>query len=303
MKWQEIKIITMEPCVETIAGLLHHWGAGGVIIEDPALVRAHIEAGDWELHGFTPEYLEQEHVILKAYYPENAPVTPEAIDEIMRAGGTDCRVEVSMLDEEDWAENWKEYYHVTRIGQRLVIKPSWREYQPEEGDIVITLDPGMAFGTGTHATTRQCLVFLEQTVQKGDRVLDIGTGSGILSIAAALLGAGEVLALDIDPVAVEAANRNAEDNGVKDRMQVQCQDFADFEGDAADVLTANLTGPILARFLPKIAGLIRSGGWLIAAGIGAEQWPAVQAVMQQCGLKPEQVEFEEDWVGVLARRV
>ncbi|MGE5404025.1 MAG: 50S ribosomal protein L11 methyltransferase, partial [Candidatus Saccharibacteria bacterium] len=193
-----------------------------------------------------------------------------------------------------------QYYDVTHIGEHLVIKPTWKEYCPDKNDIVIELDPGMAFGTGTHITTRQCLQYLEQVLKGGERVLDIGTGSGILAIAAVKLGAGEVEALDLDPVAVKVANENFADNKVY--ISAKEMDFNEYQGQPADIILANLTGFVIAEVLDSVTAHLKPGGLLIGAGISQSLWPDLQTAMERSGLQIENTNFEEDWVGVLARR-
>jgi len=302
VEWSEIRVSTEEPCAEVIAGLFHEWGAGGVIIEDPHAIRQHIAQGNWELHGFEQEYLERSSVVIRAFYPAPYTLTSKQIDDLRTVAGNSCHIEVLTVQDEDWASNWKAYYHPARVGRRLVIKPSWESYTPQGEDLIIELDPGMAFGTGTHITTRQCLEMMEISLIPGQRVLDIGTGSGILAIAAAKLGAGEVKAIDIDPVAVEIAQQNIRQNGVESRVTAVHQDLAEFWAPEADLVTANLTGPVLRQLLERLISLTRSGGRMILAGIGREQWPQLQTVMIQKGLILEKTNRDEDWVAVLARR-
>lgn len=140
MEWQEIKVITEEPCVEDIAGLFHLWGAGGVVIEDPGAARAGIVRGEWEAHGFSEDYLAQEQVVIRAYFPTSRPITEIELEEIKVCAGTFCSIEVSVVQDEDWANNWKAFYHTTRVGNKLVIKPSWEDYTLEPGDLVIEID-------------------------------------------------------------------------------------------------------------------------------------------------------------------
>ncbi len=303
VEWCEIRVSTEEPCAEIIAGLFHEWGALGVIIEDPYAIRNHIERGMWDAHGFEKEYLERSSVVIRAFYPAPYRLSSDQIDFLHTTAGETCHVEVLTLKDEDWTHNWKAYYHTTRIGQSLVIKPSWEEYRSQEDDLLIELDPGMAFGTGTHTTTRQCLEFIEVSLAEGQKVLDIGTGSGILAIAAAKLGAKEVTAIDNDPVAVKIAKQNVRQNGLEDQVTVELQDLAGFTGVEFDLVTANLTAPILSRLIDRIVSLTRSGGRIITAGIGREQWLKLRELIEQKGLELEQISEEEDWVAVQVRRI
>ncbi|MGE5415219.1 MAG: 50S ribosomal protein L11 methyltransferase [Acidobacteriota bacterium] len=300
MQWIEITVKTQQQFVEAVSGLMSIWGVGGLVIEDPADARQHIAQGDWDAHGLTADYLDREYVSIKAYFPAEKAISPEDIEALKACGGTDCAVELQAVEDEDWADNWKQYYDVTRIGERLVIKPTWKEYFPENNDIIIELDPGMAFGTGTHITTRQCLQYLEQVMRGGERVLDIGTGSGILAIAAVKLGAGEVEALDLDPVAVRVANENFTDNGVA--ISAKEMDFNEYQGQPADIILANLTGFVIAAVLESITAHLKPGGLLIGAGISQSLWPDLRSNMEKNDLQIENTDFEEDWVGILARR-
>jgi ribosomal protein L11 methyltransferase len=256
----------------------------------------------WDCHSFEQEYLERSYMVIRAFYP--APFAPSArqLEDLRDMAGATCHIDLLTVKDEDWKDNWKAYYHTTRTGRNLVIKPSWEDYSGQEGDLIIELDPGMAFGTGTHTTTRQCLELLEASAVEGRRVLDIGTGSGILAIASAKLGAGEVIAIDNDPVAVEVARQNVRHNAVSSQVTVEHEDLDDFSRPDFDLVAANLTAPVLSSLISRIISLTRPGGGIIMAGIGREQWPDFKETLEKTGLTLDQVSREEDWVAVLARR-
>lgn len=216
MKWAEISIQTSHEATEAVAEIFHELGASGVLIEDPELVNTYIHSGAWDYTDI-PLAEETEVVTVKAWLPtdEDLPSKLEQlrlhIDEMSQfldkgSGVINC----SEIQDEDWANNWKQFFHPERIGEKIVVKPSWEEYTPLDNDIVIELDPGMAFGTGTHATTSMCIQFLEEYVKPEMKVFDVGTGSGILAIAASKLGAKDIQAADYDEVAVDVAKENIE---------------------------------------------------------------------------------------------
>lgn len=302
MNWTEIRVTTKEPCADGVAGLFHLLGAGGVVIDNPSVVRGYIEAGSWDGHGFSDEYLSRDTVIVKAYFPESDQIGELDMEKLRDAAGIGCEIESAMVSEEDWADSWKTYYHVTRVGERIVVKPSWEEHSPAENEIVIELDPGMAFGTGTHFTTRACLELLEDTVKGGEVVLDVGTGSGILAIAAAKLGAGIVSAIDNDGLAVDIARENVRMNGVEGRIGLDTAHFGDYGGPAADILIANITGDVIIALLPQIADHLKPGAVFIGAGINLTQWEILRPALIDSGFTVEKELYEEDWVAVKARR-
>jgi ribosomal protein L11 methyltransferase len=227
------------------------------------------------------------------------------------------------VEEEDWANAWKEHFQVHRVGQRTVIVPGWRQYEPVPGDLVITLDPGMAFGTGLHPTTRLCLIALEERVRPGQSILDLGTGSGILAIAAARLGAGSVVALDTDAVAVQAARANVAANGVQETVRVdqgtlgtgarpahQDRRSPDRRPAAVlptsrpatfDLVVANIIAQVLVDLAPALAAALAPGAPLIASGIINERETDVAAALVAHGLTVEERKAEGDWVLLVAR--
>jgi len=206
---------------------------------------------------------------------------------------------VRRLKESDWRESWKKHFGVQRIGRALVVKPSWTQYRPKAGEIVIEIDPGMAFGTGQHPTTAMCLRALEELVRPGVRVLDLGCGSGILAIAAAKLGATRVLALDIDSSAVRAARENVAANGVAPTVEVR---EGTLDGDEFfDLIVANISGLTLERLAPTLARSLRPGGMLISTGFLEEAVAGVSGGYERAGLTVERLVEDGDWRALIAR--
>lgn len=207
------------------------------------------------------------------------------------------------IKEEDWAEAWKKHYTVSHIGKRLVIKPSWLDYAPRADEAIIELDPGMAFGTGLHPTTRMCLQAAEGRIRPGMTILDVGTGSGILSIAAARLGAKRILALDPDPIAVETATKNAAINHVEDILRVE-RGSVEVVPDSHmyDLVFANILAEIVTELAPALAASLRRGGVLIASGILDYKADGVEDALARAGMKRLEKIQEEDWVTLIGQR-
>jgi ribosomal protein L11 methyltransferase len=235
---------------------------------------------------------------------------------------------VQQLEEQDWADAWKQHYTIQRIGERTVVVPSWLEYDPHPGDVVLRLDPGMAFGTGLHPTTQLCVMLLEHYLRPGCRTLDLGCGSGILAIAAAKLGAVSVLALDTDPIAVAATRENVERNGVAEFVQAaegslgggvalghwlgweqvasrKSQDMEqsdvpyDLRPATCDLIVANIIARVLAALAVDMAGALVPGGMLIASGIIAEREAEVVEAFAAAGLTPIERRQDGDWVALV----
>ena len=268
MNWTEVTVKTATEAVEAISNILLEERCGGVMIEDPKdfLFQKKNEL-DWD---YVEEEVfnksNQEGVLIKTYIPEERNVlelveTIKAKISLLPSCGLDIgegTVSLSNVNESDWANEWKKYYKPTKIGKQIVVKPTWENYEAQEGDLIIELDPGMAFGTGTHETTSMCIRELEKYVDSTKRVFDIGCGSGILAIAAAKLGAKEVVAGDLDEVAVKVSKENCELNGVSDKVTVKHGSLFEVVEGKADVIVANIIADII-KFLSEDGVFISSG--------------------------------------------
>lgn len=225
------------------------------------------------------------------------------LDARFSALGLDVKTDIEGLREEAWAESWKKYYHPIPLG-RVTVVPAWMEYEEKPGEIVIRMDPGMAFGTGTHETTRLCLRLLEDAVRPGDRVLDIGTGSGILSIAAAKLGASACRGYDIDPVAVRVARDNVAESSLSDKIEIGVSDLLCGVDRSApySLCVANIVADIILRLLPDLPALLRPGAPLILSGIIAERAGDVRNSAEKNGFVFVRELTENDWVALEFQR-
>jgi ribosomal protein L11 methyltransferase len=291
MKWLQVSVSVDAELAEAVADVLGRFAPGGVAIELPQgadigassgvavraylamdsnteQVRRQIEESLWHLSQISP-------------FPD--PV-------------------FSVLEEQDWAAAWKEHFYPLRVGRSIVIKPTWRQFPAEPTDLIIELDPGMAFGTGLHPTTRMCLLALEERVKPGMSVLDLGTGSGILAIAAAKLGADSVLALDTDRVAVQVARENVQRNGVWERVAVN-QGSLDQAVDTYDLVVVNILADVIIALAHEgLAQRVRHGGIWIAAGIIDTQTAGVEHALNAGGLWVTDRAQIEDWVALIGRR-
>jgi ribosomal protein L11 methyltransferase len=207
------------------------------------------------------------------------------------------------VNEEEWATAWKKYYHPVKISEKFTIVPTWEDYSPVHSDeLIIELDPGMAFGTGTHPTTVLCIQALERIVKKGDSVIDVGTGSGVLSIAAAMLQAKSVLALDLDEVAVQSAKLNLKLNKVHETAYVQQNNLLDGITQESDVIVANILAEVIVRFTDDVYRLLKEDGYFIASGIILQKKEEVKAAIIASGLEIVETVQMEDWISITAKK-
>lgn len=303
MQWIEVNVQVTHEAVEVVADILTAAGTSGVAIEDPQLINNLRNSGTWELCDI-PEQENTEIVTVSAYYADDEKLQDRlkqieselaAVEE--RIGSFRFgNIRFRSLSEKDWANEWKQYFHVTHVGESLVIKPSWEEYTPKEGEHVIKIDPGMAFGTGTHHTTNMCMARLEKVLPANAEVFDVGTGSGILAIAAALLGAKSVKAVDIDAVAVRVARENIADNGLEDKIEVKEGDLLRGTEGQADVIIANIIADIIIILLKDIPGKLKDDGIFLASGIISDRRADVEAAAAEVGMKVDHVDEKGGWV-------
>ena len=309
MKWAEISIATRQEETDVIAEIFHEVGASGVVIEDPALVQSYLEEGLYDYSDVacgTPTG----RVTVKAYLPADEDLEGRLRDFRQRVEAMAARVGTAeerpiswqTVQDEDWADNWKAYFHTEKVGALVVIQPAWEAYEASPDDIVVKLDPGAAFGTGTHPTTAMCIRALEELVRGGIRVFDVGTGSGVLAIAAAKLGAGEVVAMDYERTAARIAAENARRNGVEDRVQTGISDLlAAFDGEA-DLICANLIADLVIRLFAELDGHLARGGALLASGIIDARVVDVTEAAKRHGFLVERIIEEAGWAAMVIRR-
>ncbi|OXS63007.1 ribosomal protein L11 methyltransferase [Bacillus sp. V-88] len=309
MKWSEISILTTNEAIEPISNILHESGASGVVIEDPAELVKEREDMFGEIYQLNPDDYPTDGVMVKAYLPVNS-FLGETVDEI-KQGITNLvtydidigenKVEISEVNEEEWATAWKKYYHPVKISDKFTIVPTWEEYTPVHSDeLIIELDPGMAFGTGTHPTTVMCIQALERIVKEHDSVIDVGTGSGVLSIASALLAADQVRAYDLDEVAVRSARLNVKLNKVQETVSVDANNLLNGVTGQADVIVANILAEIILRFTEDAYELVKPGGYFITSGIIQPKKKEVRDSLEAAGFQIEEIMVMEDWVAIIA---
>jgi len=311
MKWSEISILTTNEAIEPISNILHESGASGVVIEDPAELIKEREDIFGEIYQLNPDDYPSEGVLVKAYLPVNS-FLGETVDEI-KQGITNLvtydidigenKVEISEVNEEEWATAWKKYYHPVKISDKFTIVPTWEDYTPVHSDeLIIELDPGMAFGTGTHPTTVMCIQALERIVKEHDTVIDVGTGSGVLSIAAAQLAADNVRAYDLDEVAVRSARLNVKLNKVQQTVTVDENNLLNGVTGQADVIVANILAEIILRFTLDAFELVKPGGFFITSGIIQPKKQEVRDALESAGFIIEEIMVMEDWVAIIAKK-
>lgn len=299
-QWLEVSMRVDGEAAEAVAEVMQRYGYQGVAIEQEGIMP---EA--WSEDEVPPP----QRLILRAYFPVDAETEElraklEASLSFMNVQYPMSKPAYRLVDEADWAEAWKAHYHPVRIGRRLLIRPLWIEVETHPIDVVVALDPGMAFGTGTHPTTQLCLEALDALTTPGMTALDLGCGSGILAIAAAKLGAAHVLALDIDAIAVESTRKNAEQNGVADIISVQQGSLEEVlaSGQQFDLLAANILARVIIQMCDQRLGdVVKLGGVGVFSGIILEQAGDVEAALRQTGLTPYARRLMGDWVAIEAR--
>ena len=309
MKWCEVSIQTTHEAVELVAEIFRDLGASGVVIEDPELVNDYITSGKWDYTDI-PIATETEIVTEKAYLPVNGELEGRLQtfrQELKALEGRGVNIApgtivTNELQDEDWSDTWKQYFHTEKPGERVVIKPTWENYEPQDGEVIIELDPGAAFGTGTHATTSMCIRQLEKLVKPGMTVFDVGTGSGILSIISAKLGAKEIQAVDYDDSVLKIVEENLVQNNVQDIVSVAQSDLMQNIHGKAQLVIANIIADIIIRLFEQLDEHLEQGGTLLTSGIIEDRIEDVLAAAESHGYAVAERLESKGWACITFKR-
>ncbi len=309
MKWYEIRINTTDEASDAVSDMLTTMGAGGVAIQDPFDIRKEIQKPN-TLDYADDEFLEAlgEDVIIKAYFQNGL-----SIDDLLKQINDGLRNISQFLDvgkglegygevdDEDWSTAWKKYYKPFKLTDRIVIKPTWEEYSADKNDIIVEMDPGMAFGTGTHETTQMCSIFLDKYMKNDSEVLDIGCGTGILSIIASKLGAKKVKAIDIDEVAVKVARENIEINGESSKIEAFQGILSDLnaEDQKFDIIVANIIANVIIDLSSHIPYYLKKNSLFITSGIIKERKQDVMDACSKSGMSCIDTLEMGEWVAMV----
>lgn len=317
MNWTEVNIYTTTEGIDPVCGCLLRIGVTGFVIKDAKDFEEFLndKTGNWDYIDDDLMNLKDCETCVTVYLPDNS----QGVDmlaairsEMVALGGRDedkafgrLAVELANVREEDWANNWKQYFKPLSVGEKLVIKPSWEEYNKVDDSIILEIDPASSFGTGQHNTTQLCLELIEKNLNNGDRLLDLGCGSGILSIASILLGAEEVTAVDIDQNSVKIAKENAEKNNIAaEKYTAYCGNVIDDNelvekiGGGYDVIAANIVADVLIAMSPLFEKFVKKGGTLILSGIISERCHEVIDAVKAKGYTLVEQREENDWVAL-----
>lgn len=312
MTWMEVQIATTLEAEEAVINLFYDIGAKGVVIESGENLL--VVESDPTVNYIDDSILnmDPETSYVRGYFPKNDEFD-EAMHQLitgikklpsygLNPGG--CELSITEMEEEDWANSWKKYYRPTKIGKAIVVKPTWESYKPAEDEIIVNMDPGMAFGTGTHETTQLCVMALEKYMKKDDRVYDIGCGSGILSIVAAELGARKVTGVDFDPVAVDAAVANVKLNNMSKKIKIAKGNLLDVipKGQEADLIISNILAEAIIELTASIRPYLKDNGYFISSGIIHERLGAVVTQLKANHFEVIKIETMGEWNAVAARK-
>lgn len=313
MDWIEVALFTTSEAMEIISGFLYELNITGLVIEDNADIVEFLEKNDksWDYVDEAIVKKSDDEACVKFYLSDDiegkeklALVTNGVLQ--LKESETEInlgRLEIKLtnVSEDDWANNWKKYYKPLRIGEKIIIKPTWEEYEPLDGDLVIEMDPGMAFGTGTHETTSMCVELLQKYVKVNDVVLDIGCGSGILGITGAMLGAKEVVGVDFDAVAVEVACKNVQNNKLEDKVTIRCGDLMEVVSEKGNVIVANIVADVIIKLTETVPEFSLENGVFIASGIIKERIEDVKAALLKGHFEILEVVQNGEWAAIASR--
>ncbi|SJZ96480.1 50S ribosomal protein L11 methyltransferase [Selenihalanaerobacter shriftii] len=293
MEWVELKIFSKDESLPAIDNILREIGTDGLIQEE---IVETIESED--------------NLLIKSYLPVNDSFESKLVKLKSRIGqlteyGLDVgsgKVELETIPEEEWSTSWKQYFKPERITKRIVVKPTWEDYQPQSGEEIIDLNPGMAFGIGSHATTTMCIEAIEDYYSQCQNMLDIGTGTGILSIVANLLQIKNILAIDIDEVAIKVAKDNLKLNGIEDKVVVKQGDLVNTVEEKYDLVVANILPHIIKELIPDILKVLHEDSIFVLSGIIDEKEAEIKDKLKELGLKIKEIKYQEEWVTIIGER-
>ena len=305
MNWTQLRVSVATSDIDRTAAIMSMLD-NGIMIEDYSDIEEGLKTVYGDLIDENILNADKSRGAVSIYVPDDKNYNDYMafLKERFAAEGIDARCELIGVDEEEWSTAWKKYYHPIRVGERLVIVPAWEKFDAKPSDVIVRMDPGMAFGTGTHETTRLVCGFIEKYLVPGERMLDVGTGSGILAICASKLGAKECFACDIDPVAVRVARENCKDN---DCGNIVCEvsdllASVDVSGGLYDFAVANIVADIIIRMAPDIGAYLKQGAHLITSGIIERYADDVRAAMTSNGFTLVDEAMESDWVAMVYKK-
>lgn len=307
--WIEVQVITTSEALEPISGIFYALDCKGVAIEDPEdFTRREKGPLTWDFADLNIFEHKGECAVVKAYFAQTDNIeeivifVKDKVEELKSFGIEvgEGKVTIAEKKEEDWANTWKQYYKPTHIGENIVIKPTWESYDKKDNEMIIDLDPGMAFGTGTHETTRLCAMALEKYVSEDSTVFDIGTGSGILALIASKLHAKYALGVDLDPVAVESAKKNVELNDVCN-IEIVYGDLVEVVEGKADIVVANILAEIVCILTDDVKKVLKKDGIFISSGIIHERKQMVIDKLLEQGFEIIEETHEGEWNCIIAK--
>ncbi len=298
-------ILPNRRALEAVTSIFNEYFPGGTMVDDPEAILSHVESNDWDAHEFSEDILAKEHLKVSGYFEENENYSANYAKLKSDVEKECARIDVEVawsekrIENEDWSESWKEHYSVLHYGKRIQVVPDWLEPDYPE-DIVIRMEPGMAFGTGEHETTSLCMNWLEELVEKDDTVFDVGTGSGILAMAARALGADRVDAMDYDQVAVMATVKNAAMNN-SSIMIYKSDLLKDCVGEA-DLIIANIVADVIIRLVPELDAHLKENGRFLCSGVLVTREKDVTQALEEAGYKILERREDGEWCAILAAR-
>lgn len=311
MIWLEVQITTTLEAEEAIVNLFYEVGAKGVVIESGENLMMIQEDPTINYIDESILNMDPDVSVIRGYFNEKLDCD-ECIHQLLTGikklpacglNPGECELSITEVEEDDWANSWKKYYKPTRVGKSIIIKPTWEDYTPEADEIVVNMDPGMAFGTGTHETTQLCVTKLEEYIRPDDMVLDIGCGTGILSIIAGELGCRHVIGVDFDPVAVKVARENIALNNMEDKIEIREGNLLDViaEDEKAEIIVANILAEAIIELARMIKPYLKEDGVFISSGIINDRLEAVLKTLNDEGFEVLNIEQMGEWNSVAAR--